>query len=378
MELPAIFNMVLPCCTIAHRTGTQETSVEPLPTNQETPIDPATVPIPEEPKDIEPSEDATPNLAEAITLMTSELRHRGNNSGHSAPKVKEPDTFDGTDPCKLNNFILLCNLYFRNNPSYFDDSAKVTFALTHLRGLALDFFEPTILDSDEAPEWLEDWTIFTATLRNQFGPIDPAADAEDNLDHLKMRDNQRILKYNVEFNRLAIQSGWDDGVLRHRYYSSLVERIKDNMGQLSKPSTLGKMKKLAHSIDARHWERLHEKSPSEKSTPPKSDKPSTNSNSNNTPAKKTQSSNNSSNKSTKPSSSDTSFKSTISDNLKDGKLTQQERQRCMDNKLCMYCSGTGHKASSCPKASSSASKANAHGAQATEKTSAPVVKMGIE
>src|SRR5271168_3275632 len=35
-------------------------------------------------------------------------------------------------------------------------------------------------------------------------PLDPTADAEDNIDNLKMQDNQRILNYNVEFNRLAV------------------------------------------------------------------------------------------------------------------------------------------------------------------------------
>jgi hypothetical protein len=191
-------------------------------------------------------------------MMTDELRQRNNPPKRA--KAKEPDTFDGSEPRKLNNFILLCNLYFRNNPSYSDDETKVTFALSYLRGTALEFFEPSILDSDESPEWMDNWSAFIRALRTQFGPIDPTADAEDGIDNLKMQDNQRIVKYNVEFNRLAIQTGWDDSVLRHRYYSGLAERIKDTMGQQGKPSTLEAMKTLAHSIDARHWERLREKS----------------------------------------------------------------------------------------------------------------------
>src|SRR5271156_1248225 len=53
-----------------------------------------------------------PNLAEAITLMTAELKSR--DSKKPSIKAKEPDTFDGSDPKKLNNFILLCSLYFRH------------------------------------------------------------------------------------------------------------------------------------------------------------------------------------------------------------------------------------------------------------------------
>ena len=50
------------------------------------------------------------NLAYAINLMTEELRRR--QAPPKKTKAKEPDTFDGSDSRKLNNFILLCNLYF--------------------------------------------------------------------------------------------------------------------------------------------------------------------------------------------------------------------------------------------------------------------------
>ena len=74
----------------------------------------------------------------------------------------------------------------------------------------MEFFEPMLM-SDDALVWEDNWQEFI--LRTQFGPIDPTADAEDNIDNLKMKDNQHILKYNVEFNRLAVQTGWNDSVL---------------------------------------------------------------------------------------------------------------------------------------------------------------------
>ena len=175
-------------------------------------------------------------------------------------KAKEPDTFDGSEPQKLNNFILLCDLFFCSNPIYSNDSNKVTFMLSYLRGTALEFFEPSLLDSDEIPDWLDDWPNFVQTLCTQFGPIDPTADAEDGIDNLKMHDNQHIVKYNIEFNCLTICTSWDEGVLWHRYYSRLTECIKDIMGQQGKPLTLAKMKTLVHHIDSHHWECLHKKS----------------------------------------------------------------------------------------------------------------------
>ena len=332
--------------------------------------------------------DNTPNLAEAIMLMTETLKNRDAPSVKRA-KAKEPDTFDGSNLKKLNNFVLLCELYFRTIPSaYENDNLRVTFAISHLRGMALDYFEPALLEATEPPDWFEDWDMFVTTLREQFGPVDPTGDAESSLDHLKMQDNQHILKYNVDFNRLAIRTGWDDSVLRHRYYSGLVERIKDVMGQQGKPCTLKDMKTLAHTIDSRYWERQREKSRSgkgksddvdksdkknkdkadDKKTPPSANTSGNNNNNSNS----NNSGNKGKNKSGKPPSTSgaSSSSNPLADKLgKDGKLTQQERQRRFDNNLCMFCGGTGHTAANCTKVSSSAAKAKARAAQAKEKES---------
>ena len=74
--------------------------------------------------------ETTATLTKAIMLMMKEL-HRHENPTCKA-KAKEPNTFDGSDPKKLNNFILLCNLYFRSSSAYSDDSTKVNFALSYL------------------------------------------------------------------------------------------------------------------------------------------------------------------------------------------------------------------------------------------------------
>ena len=314
-------------------------------------------------------EDSILNLAEAITLMTKELKHCDSTPNSSGANAKKPDTFDGTDPKKLNNFILLCNLFFQDNSTYSDNEAKVTFASSYLCRITLEYFEPTLIDSHKDPEWLTDWSAFVQVLCTQFGPIDPTANAEDNLDNLRMCENHCIVKYNVDFNHLAIQTSWDDSVLRHCYYSILAERIKDIIGQVGKPSTLTELENLAHTIDACHWEQLHKKSCSDKSNQSnnnKSDKKPQNSNSQqqSTTSKPQQKQQNSNNKSNKSSSTSTPAKSAISNTLtKDGKLTKQERQHCLTNNLCMYCGGVGHKVSDCNKASSSTTKAKGHAAK---------------
>ena len=345
----------------------------PLEEPPEAPFNPPADPLDD--LDIDPNHhsamtsDEEPNLARALTLLTEQLRSRDKPK---RVKAKEPDTFDGSDSRKLNNFILLCNLYFRHNPSYEEDATKVTFALSYLRGTALEYFEPAILESDDYFDWMDNWSAFLRTLRTQFGPIDPTGDAENGIDYLRMQDGQRIVKYNVEFNRLSVRTGWDDSVLRHRYYTGLAERIKDVMGQQGKPTTLDGMKVLAHTIDARHWERLRERSRSGKAkSDDKSDKPDNNKfdKSNKTDDKAKHSSGFSgfkgknkpdySNRSAKAGSSSGSS-NPLADKLgKDGKLTHQERQRRFDNNLCMFCGGLGHIAKDCPKSSSSSAKARA-------------------
>ena len=85
----------------------------------EDPIAEAQVPLPNDPLSTGPNpwaslalssiqDEVTANLAVAIQQMTQELHRRETQSTKRA-KAKESNTFDGTDPCKLNNFILLCN-----------------------------------------------------------------------------------------------------------------------------------------------------------------------------------------------------------------------------------------------------------------------------
>src|SRR5882724_6449395 len=72
----------------------------------------------------------------------------------SKPKLREPDTFDGSNPQKLHTLILQCKLNFHDRKDLFEDeTAKVNYALSYLKGIALDCFEPALLDPNP-PVWL--------------------------------------------------------------------------------------------------------------------------------------------------------------------------------------------------------------------------------
>ena len=128
-------------------------------------------------------------------------------------KVRELDVFNGSNTHKLQPFLVQCTPNFRNHPDAFtSDSDKVTFALSYLKGTVLDWFKLS-LTSGESPPWLDNYSDFVRELKNNFGPHDPEGEAEADLENLKMRNNQCIVKYLVDFNRLAAHVQWGDAAL---------------------------------------------------------------------------------------------------------------------------------------------------------------------
>jgi len=58
------------------------------------------------------------------------------NTNSRGIKARIPDTFSGTKPDKLNNFLFQCRLYFHANLAQFNtDIAKINFAMTYLTGV---------------------------------------------------------------------------------------------------------------------------------------------------------------------------------------------------------------------------------------------------
>jgi hypothetical protein len=141
-------------------------------------------------------------------------------------KIKEPDTFDGTDSSKLDEWITQVTLYFTANPSVFEsDEDKVLFAMSHLCGQALAWFQPDLLgglsEDEPEPAWASDFVAFIHELVVNFSPHDPVGDAESKLELLQMQDSEHITEFLVKFNLEAGRTGWTDAALRYYFYKSL-------------------------------------------------------------------------------------------------------------------------------------------------------------
>ena len=94
-------------------------------------------------------------------------------------KVNEPDQFDGSNQLKLQGFLLKLKLNFQaKTKSFWSDSDNVTYALSFLKGMALDYFKPYLMDNlDQEPTQLNNYDEFIEELMTNFSPYDQVADA---------------------------------------------------------------------------------------------------------------------------------------------------------------------------------------------------------
>src|SRR5882724_3856419 len=134
-------------------------------------------------------EDTTKELplstkAQEFAKNISKLFQSSTKPAKSKPKLREPNTFDSSDPRKLHTFILQCKLNFHDQKDLFEDeAAKVNYALSYLKGIALDCFEPAPLDLNP-PEWLSKFNLFVAEL-----------------EQLRMQETHQATKYFIKFQQ---------------------------------------------------------------------------------------------------------------------------------------------------------------------------------
>ena len=105
-------------------------------------------------------------LTEALQQLSENL-NRGSAPKLHQLKVGIPDTFDGSDPHKLNHFLFQCRLFFRANPSQFStNKEKINFAMTYLSGVVQDWFEVVLQQEDLSyvQPWLFTWHLFVEEL----------------------------------------------------------------------------------------------------------------------------------------------------------------------------------------------------------------------
>ncbi len=342
-----------------------------FPDNPGNPDNPDEPPSPEEeeplpqPEEPEPQGAGERDLAQALELLANKISGMPSASKpKSQVKPRVPDTFDGSDPSKLETFIFQCNMYLAiRSGDFSDDEARVTFALSYLKGSPQDWFQSEIShvasEGGNLPEWFTDYTTFQQELKRLFGPRDPVTDAMTSLENLRYRDSGKATRYTIDFNRHARKTGWNEQALLRQYYKGLPDRLKDEIARLGKPTGLKALQDLVATLDQRYWERQSEINRDKKSAsasvstsaakPTSSDKSSGGQQSNGSKQDNRHQGKKDQKKPATTAAPATSDKNTIANLLgPDGKLKPEERQRRMDNKLCLRCGKAGHMVPDCP------------------------------
>ena len=173
--------------------------------------------------------------------MPNALNALVQSSVPSRVKLREPDTFDGSDPKKLRTFLLHCKLNFPDRPDLFPDrTTKVNYILSYLKGSALECFEPGLLDPI-TPAWASTFDLFVVELEANFGTYDPIGEAEAELEGLRMQENHQATKYFIKFTQLATQVQWGQAALLQQAYNGLAKWIKNDLVHHDKPTTLSNL-----------------------------------------------------------------------------------------------------------------------------------------
>src|SRR6266481_4147613 len=307
-----------------------------------------------------PSTDNIANLAAAITLLAQNLT---SPATPTIPwvKIQELDPFNGMDPHQLHTFLLQCSLNFKECTDTFTaNEAKVTYALSFLTGSMMDFFEPYLHDTNNPPPWVSSYDLFCEELESNFGLFDLEGEAEAELEVLQMLKKDCTMKYFIEFNRLSFQIKWGEAALQRQAYNGLAHHIKNEMVHHPKPTSLAELHKLVQAIDSHYWERNAEITHDSATTSTCQEAKPKSKTDKKAPSAQAKLLGKTTEKSKGALLESPKTTLEITSKLgKDGKLTPQEHQHCLDNSLCLFCAKPGHIAKDCSKTNSSAAKAHA-------------------
>ena len=260
------------------------------------------------------------------------------------PKVRDPETFNG-DRNKLNGFLTECELVFELQPSRFtDDRTKVSFMVSLLRDTPLLGVRPYIL-AKPRPEFLCDLNLFMTYLRTHYGDPDELGTARRKIKALRQTGSASA--YFSEFNQYLGVLGWQDqDPIVDRAIDGLKPLLKDEVARKGeRPQTLVDLMAFIIPLDNRLYERDQERRKEE--SRPSEIRRSTNI----TTTTTTQSRERTPNASfaSRPVPVGPAVISRSQTFVPRGQLTPEERQRRLEERLCLYCGQPGHGAVNCPK-----------------------------
>jgi len=176
--------------------------------------------------------------------------------------VKEPDLFSGGSPDKLRAFIFQCQIYFRAcEGEFLEDTERIFFAISYLRGVALDYFEPFINEAEAYQnfDFLEDWSAFVQKLSNLFGSYSPEDDDEDAIVAIPFPNDGKAVNYFIQFAKFQNRIRWNNRALRKVVKDAIPDRIRNELRFSHEDiSTFEGLKRAVMRINNDFWKRQQE------------------------------------------------------------------------------------------------------------------------
>ncbi len=251
-----------------------------------------------------------------------------------SPRLAFPEKFDG-EPARCKGFLLQCSLFVSQQPSlYPTDSSRIAFVCSLLTGKALAWVTAVWkMDGSSFPTF----DAFLQHFRNVFEHPANGRSAGDQLLILS-QGRKPAAEYALLFRTLAAQTIWVEDTLKLLFRRGLNLELQSELACRDEGRNLNEFIDLAIQVD--NLIRSH--------------------------------------RSTRATPRYVPETMTAAEPMQLGftHLTPEERERRMQNQLCLYCGQSGHMKTSCPVCPSSSSRPVSVNPHITTSTSS--IKVSVE
>lgn len=234
----------------------------------------------------------------------------------SEPRINNPPCYSG-EPKQCRAFLTQCEVVFSLQPStYARERSRVAYVISLLDGRAREW---AVANWEVEADCMSEFSLFKGEMIRVFDRSAHGDEASRLLSTLR-QGGRSVTDFSIEFRTLATTSGWNETALVARFLEGLNPELKDEILAREVPDALDALVDLALRIERRFETRRRTRRmdlppfPASAAAPPP-----------------------------QPSPADPEPMQ-----LGGLRISPQERQRRIMNRLCMYCAAAGHFASKCP------------------------------